>query len=126
MVESNFNQLTPAQTERLALAAEEMAEASQIIGKILRHGIDSYNPFLPPPAGDTNRQKLEKELADVLLSIDLLIAGGDIDEKEIADRKRVKHNRIWGWLHHQDQEVFRLTEARVAASTARKSRYEEE
>lgn len=34
----HFNQLSPAEAERLALLSEELGEAQQAIGKILRHG----------------------------------------------------------------------------------------
>lgn len=40
------NNLTAAEQERLAILAEEMGEALQIIGKIIRHGYESYNPTL--------------------------------------------------------------------------------
>jgi hypothetical protein len=33
-----FNSLTPAELERLSLLLEELGEAQQAIGKILRHG----------------------------------------------------------------------------------------
>ena len=34
----NFNRLSPAEYERLAILAEEMGEAQQALGKIMRHG----------------------------------------------------------------------------------------
>lgn len=40
----NFNGLSPAETERLALLSEEMGEVQQAIGKILRHGYESIHP----------------------------------------------------------------------------------
>ncbi len=40
-----FNGLTDAQAERLALLLEELGEAQQAIGKILRHGYESMSPF---------------------------------------------------------------------------------
>lgn len=40
----HFNGLTPAEAERLAMLSEECGEVIQIIGKILRHGYDSYHP----------------------------------------------------------------------------------
>lgn len=43
----HFNGLTPAEAERLALLSEELGEAQQAIGKILRHGYDSSNPVDP-------------------------------------------------------------------------------
>jgi NTP pyrophosphatase (non-canonical NTP hydrolase) len=97
----HFNGLTPAEAERLALLLEELGEAQQVIGKILRHGYESVNPDLPPPAGDTNRANLERELGDVLVAIGFLLDAGDIDEHLIEDRKRVKRHKVWQWLHHQ-------------------------
>lgn len=99
---NNFStELTLSETERLALLLEEMGEAQQIIGKILRHGYASFNPNLPPPAGDTNRQLLVKELGDVLVAIDLMIDNGDIKPADLEDRKRVKNHRMWDYLHYQ-------------------------
>ena len=57
----NFNGLSPAEAERLAILAEEMGETIQEIGKILRHGYESRWPDDAP----TNREKLEVELGDI-------------------------------------------------------------
>ena len=54
------NELTPAESERLALLSEEMGEAIQAIGKILRHGYESTGPKTIV----RNRTSLEKELGD--------------------------------------------------------------
>ena len=59
---NHFNNLTPAEAERLAMLAEECAEVIAIVGKILRHGFDSYHPDQPAV---TNRDLLASELADV-------------------------------------------------------------
>lgn len=59
-----FNKLTPAETERLAYLMEECAEVIQIIGKIQRHGYNSYNPFDEKKLD--NRALLNMELSDVL------------------------------------------------------------
>lgn len=93
--------LTLAETERLALLLEEMGEAQQVIGKILRHGYESVNPDLPPPAGDTNRANLERELGDVLVAIDMLLDNDDILQWRLDDRKRVKAHKVRQWLHYQ-------------------------
>jgi len=53
----HFNGLTPEQDERLALLLEELAEAIVAIGKIQRHGYDSYNPDVDDHPG--NREQLE-------------------------------------------------------------------
>lgn len=102
----NFNLLEPQETERLALLAEEMGETLQIIGKILRHGYESFDPFLPPPAGNTNRQLLERELGDVLVAIDFMLRAGDVKQKHIDDKIRVKNHKIWDFLHHQPADHF--------------------
>ena len=58
----HFNGLTPAETERLAMLAEECAEVIQIVGKILRHGYESHHPDTPDVS---NRFLLRRELLDV-------------------------------------------------------------
>jgi len=99
-VKENFNGLTPAETERLALLAEEMGECIQVIGKILRHGYDSRNPVLPD--SPTNRDNLDMEIGDVELIIYLMAEARDIDRNRV-DRRRVnKGKSIVTWLHHQE------------------------
>jgi ribosomal protein S28E/S33 len=97
LVEENFNQLSPAQTERLAILAEEMGEVVQIVGKILRHGYDSYHPS----GGDDNRGLLELELGDVLHMLDRMTKAGDISKVRLSVRKADKAARIAQYLHHQ-------------------------
>jgi NTP pyrophosphatase (non-canonical NTP hydrolase) len=93
------NNLSPAEAERLAVLLEEMGEAAQVIGKILRHGYESRSPF--DPDSDTNREALVRELGDVLVAIEFLAETKDISETDIDDRMRVKRHRIWDFLHHQ-------------------------
>lgn len=81
------NELTRAQLERLAILSEELGEAQQCIGKILRHGYDSHNPVVN--TGMTNRRELERELGDIAL------AG-------IEMRRKDKAINIQRWLHHQE------------------------
>lgn len=69
-----LNQLTPAEAERLALLAEEMGEAVQAIGKILRHGYESRHP----DGGPTNREVLEREVTDVFFAANLLVEAGEL------------------------------------------------
>lgn len=58
----HYNKLTPAETERLAHLLEELGEAQQIIGKILRHGYDNYHP--DDPNKTTNRSMLAADKGD--------------------------------------------------------------
>lgn len=90
-----MDKLTPAQVERLALVAEELAEAIQIIGKILRHGLDDHHPDRPEA---TNRQLLERELGDAAAAITMMTKVGDLDREAIYDARDDKFKRVQQWL----------------------------
>ena len=97
MTEEAFNGLTPAQAERLAMLAEEAAEVIQIVGKILRHGLDSYPPGKPYLV---NTLLLEKELCDFDAVRRLMTHEGDInpfgeDGIQVSLRKKMQY------AHHQ-------------------------
>lgn len=98
-MKNSFNELTPAQAERLAILLEEMGEAQQAIGKILRHGYTSQNPDVLD--GPTNLESLEHELGDVVAAIGLMFASNDLNEQAVADRVLVKSQKIKQYLHHQ-------------------------
>jgi hypothetical protein len=93
-----FNNLSPAELERLAIASEEMGEAQQIIGKILRHGYESYNPN--DPSAETNRALLETELGHVMFGIKQLIDARDIIEGHVWDSTDEKAQSVKPYLHH--------------------------
>jgi NTP pyrophosphatase (non-canonical NTP hydrolase) len=95
------NQLTDAQAERLAILLEEMGEAQQAIGKILRHGYDSFNPDFAPVSN--NRDDLARELGDVQYAINILIGNGDLDRFSLLKRTNEKPNKIAPYLHHQPE-----------------------
>ncbi len=100
----NFNNLTAAETERLALLSEEMGEAIQIIGKILRHGYTSTNPLAFVPENENpiqNRWLLEKELGDVQHAITRMCEARDLHEDAIDHHAQVKSGKVQQWLHHQ-------------------------
>lgn len=101
-MDRHFNRLNPAQHERLAILSEELGEAQQAIGKILRHGYESCDPTLTVPEDErppTNRENLEKELGDVVFSINLL--GDDIYQPAVGRRVIEKAAKIKPYLHHQ-------------------------
>lgn len=56
------NKLTMSELERLAILSEECGEVIQVIGKIMRHGYNSWHPNSP---NETNRDLLQKELEDL-------------------------------------------------------------
>lgn len=93
----HFNRLSPEEAERLALLLEELGEAQQAIGKILRHGYGSRHP----DGGPTNREALEREMGDVLAALDLLVAAEDLDGGQaIVYHRRQKAGKVGKYLHH--------------------------
>lgn len=96
----HFNNLTPKQTELLGGTSEECGEVVQVIGKILRHGLDSSKPT--DPLSVTNRQNLTAELADIAAMTDLLIENGVIDASEWKALKDKKRFRFEQYAHHMD------------------------
>jgi len=98
---SSSNNLSEAQEERLYLLAEEMGEAIQSIGKILRHGYSSRHP----EGGVDNKENLEIELGDVLFSMDLLHMRKDIDKSEVVRWANIKSKNVKPYLHHQGDDV---------------------
>ncbi|MGH7166790.1 MAG: hypothetical protein ACREIS_14820 [Nitrospiraceae bacterium] len=100
------NWLSPAETERLAILMEEMGEALQAVGKILRHGYESTNPLLP--GSDTNRTDLAHELGDVSAAIQLLMME-DVEKLMVRAFKRakiMKYKTGTAYLHHQSRSTL--------------------
>jgi len=97
-VMSMFCALTPAEHERLALLSEELGEAQQAIGKIMRHGYSTRNPVASTPWD--NRGELEKELGDVSFAMRLMIDTGDVTEDGIEAFRQSKAKNIQPYLHH--------------------------
>lgn len=109
----HFNRLTPSEAERLAYLMEEMAEAAQIIGKILRHGYESKDPTKATPIFDdnrggqcgvrntspTNRELLEREMSDVLVALRMLENSGDLRVLAVRD---TSYNKCMQYMHHQE------------------------
>ena len=94
-----FNELTDAEAERLALLLEELGEAQQAVGKVLRHGYESTSPF--DATNTSNRQALERELGDVRHAMIRLCNAGDVRKQAIHDRAEVKAASVLQYLHHQ-------------------------
>jgi hypothetical protein len=96
MMSGHFNRLTPAQLERLTLVVEECAEVQQIIGKILRHGYESYHP---DNTHDDNRALLEIEMGDLNFAMDLLVQT-DLSTWNVRKAAIDKSQRVGQYLHH--------------------------
>jgi NTP pyrophosphatase (non-canonical NTP hydrolase) len=97
----NFNELTDAETERLALLAEECAEVIHAIGKILRHGWDSMHPI---HGGPDNRNRLADELGDLQFAASFVIARGDVKERRVMIAANRKVEMVGKYLHHNTVE----------------------
>jgi NTP pyrophosphatase (non-canonical NTP hydrolase) len=101
-MEKFSNQLTDAELERLAFLSEELGEAQQAVGKILRHGYESYNPIVD--TGMTNRRELERELGDINAAIFMLVQAKDVSGTAVYKRSDQKVEGVKRWLHHQEVE----------------------
>lgn len=98
----NFNQLTDAETERLALLIEECGEVAQAAGKILRHGWQvQYNGVKYD-----NRQQLLQELGDLHVILGLLLDAKDISAVKWFLASEKKRKELRNWTHHQPKELF--------------------
>ena len=98
--EKHYNELTPGEAERLAILAEECGEIVRAVGKILRHGYESYHPGTPDHEG--NRRELEKEIGDLSGIVSMMVRAGDIDGDVISKQAGLKHARIMQYAHHQE------------------------
>lgn len=94
-----FNRLTAPQAERLAVLAEELGEAVQAVGKVLRFGYDTR--CHGDPANPSGRELLEIELGDVVYAIRMMNRSGDISEQAIDSAAVKKQGRPEKYLHHQ-------------------------
>ena len=95
---THFNQLTPAQAERLAMLAEECGEVIQVIGKILRHGYDGHHPQDPHRS---NRTLLGQELTELYAVAASLcrdnVPEGSLHSQDSAWSKKLRY------AHHQEE-----------------------
>ena len=96
----HFNELSPGEHERLSLLLEELGEAIQVVGKIMRHGYESHYPG----SSMTNRQDLEHELGDVRHAMILLCSSGDLSKEAVHSAAESKALRVGRYLHHQGKD----------------------
>lgn len=99
MSKKHFNNLTPAEDERLTLLIEECAKVIQAASKIQRHGYTLKHPATTD--GPDNRAMLEAEMGDMQAVARLMIKAGDIQILNIAKSADLKAEKIKPYLHHQ-------------------------
>ena len=92
--------MNPAAAERLHLLIEECGEVIQAATKVLRHGYESHHP--DDPRGPSNRQRLERELGDLMFAIGLCESSGDIRQAAVSYWGKDKARRVGQYLHHNE------------------------
>lgn len=96
MAKRRPNDLTEAESERLAILAEEAAEVVQMVGKTLRHGYASQHP----DGGPINRALLRDEIIDFMAVLTMMVDENDmisLDQLEVDERIKRKLK----YTHHQ-------------------------
>jgi len=79
------------QKEVMLIAQEECAEVIQAISKCFRFGFDdSYE-------GETNQQKLETEVGDLMAMIELMVDKNIIDKYNVQVRTAAKKEKLKIW-----------------------------
>lgn len=97
----NFNGLTPAETERLAMLAEEAGEIIQMVGKIIRHGYESYHPDDKDQI--TNRVLLRGEINDLIGVVHGMVGSNDLSPLTFYDAETAWQRKL-KYSHHQNHE----------------------
>lgn len=98
----NRTHLNHTTDELVVILAEECAEVTQAITKLLRHGGDCYNP--KDPKRERNIEALHREVGDFLVTLDLLYQNGLLDEQVIRAYHDAKMARVRAGdtpLHHK-------------------------
>lgn len=83
--------------EALIITAEECAEVTQQICKIMRFGLDT--PYITAGDGSTNREQLEKEIGDLMALIDILQKQDVISYNNIEKASAAKLVKLQRWSH---------------------------
>ena len=87
------------QKEVMLIAQEECAEVVQAISKCFRFGPDDeYN-------GQSNKQRLEEEVGDLLCMIRLMMNQGIIDENNVNKASVQKQIKLERWSNIFTSEV---------------------
>lgn len=79
--------------KHLGKLIEELTECSSAAARCIIQGIDECEPS----TGETNRDWLTKEIADVLCNVALVIDHFSLDQDKIADRIELKGEHLKKW-----------------------------
>ena len=109
--------LSFGENERIGGIEAEMGESLAYIGKARRHGFESTHPDPSHPDHVvSNRENISRELADLVVWIDLALSCGDLDAAAFKVRLREKAAQVPNWVHQPDT---RLILARLARPETR-------
>ncbi len=99
------------ENEALYILAEECGEVVQAVMKCLRHGMESCHP----EHSTTNREKLEKEVADVQVLIAYLVRTEVLDPEKIREGRALKRESLkeYSNLPYAEEVQQRRKKARV-------------
>lgn len=93
----HFAALTPVEHEMLACASEESGEIVMIVGKAMRHGIDSCHPA---PGSEPNRKEIAREIGQLVAVMQIMCDVGVIRMKDVEAGRLEKFAKIGKYLHH--------------------------
>lgn len=77
--------------ETMLILQEECAEVTQAVSKVFRFGFD-YDYM-----GQTNRQRLEEEIGDLLCMIDILVEKCVISDEKVNSARMNKREKLKKW-----------------------------
>jgi hypothetical protein len=91
-------QISDTELELLGILQEECAEVIQIISKIRRFGLQSYNPYIE--GANTNEVLLMQELGDVLAIVGLLQDSGLLQQGALDEARLAKLHKVVKFMKH--------------------------
>lgn len=83
--------MNSSEREIMLIAQEECAEVTQAISKVFRFGVDGEHN------GETNKQRLQEEVGDLLCMIEMMIERGIIDGNAVAQAGIKKKEKLAKW-----------------------------
>lgn len=83
----------PKQLRRLGKTAEELAELQKVIARVQIQGIDGVDP----DSCVSNREAMQKEVADVAAQVELLIRHYNLDRTAMVARSTQKMQQMVEW-----------------------------
>lgn len=93
----HFAALTAVEHEMISCASEEAAEIGMIIGKALRHGIDSCHP---EPGSKPNRFEIAREIGQLIAVMQIMCDVGVVHMNDVEAGRLEKWDKIGKYLHH--------------------------